>query len=242
MLQKVVCKNYEELSQVGAFVMAEQIHAKADSVLGLATGGTPVGMYANLSAMHRTGNLDFSRVSTFNLDEYYPIKKDSRQSYDFFMWDNLFSHVNLKKENIHIPNGEADDPVAECAAYDAAIEQAGGIDLQLLGIGVNGHIGFNEPSDELTLATHVTGLTESTIEANARFFSNRAEVPHQALTMGIGPIMAARRILLLISGENKAPVVARLFSGQISPQLPASLLMLHPNVVVILDAPAARLL
>ncbi len=239
MLQKIICKNYEELSQIAAFVMAGQIHEKPNSVLGLATGGTPVGMYANLSRMHQRGDLDFSHVTTYNLDEYYPIQKTNRQSYDFFMWDNLFSHVNIDRSNIHLPNGEAPDPELECRAYDAAIQNAGGIDMQLLGIGVNGHIGFNEPADELVLPTHVTGLTESTIEANARFFATRDEVPKQALTMGIGPIMAAKRILLIISGENKAPVVARLFSGRVTTQVPASLLMMHPHVVVVLDQAAA---
>ncbi len=241
-MKKIVCRNYEELSRVGASFVARQIWEKPDTVLGLATGGTPVGMYANLADMHRTGELDFSRVISFNLDEYYPIRKENRQSYDFFMWDNLFSHVNIRKENVHLPNGEAADPERECAGYDAMIAAAGGVDLQVLGIGLNGHIGFNEPDSELICATHVTGLTESTIEANARFFADKNEVPRQALTMGMGTILSAKKILMLITGDNKAAIVRRMFSGRVTPEVPASLLALHPDVTVILDAPAARLL
>lgn len=241
-MYRMICRNYEELSRVGAHVMAEQVKRKPDSVLGLATGGTPVAMYAALSDMYRRGDLDFSRVTTFNLDEYYPIRKDNRQSYDFFMWDNLFSHVNISRENIHIPNGETKNPEAACAAYDEAVRAAGGLDLLLLGIGVNGHIGFNEPAPALTLATHVTELDASTIEANARFFAQKDEVPRHALTMGIGAIMGARRLLLLISGDNKAAVVKKLFSGAVSTETPASLLLLHPDLTIVLDEAAARLL
>lgn len=241
-MKRIVCKNYDELSRVAATYVARQIWEKPDTVLGLATGGTPIGLYANLAEMHRQNDLDFSKVVTFNLDEYYPIPKENRQSYDFFMWDNLFSHINISKENVHIPDGTAPDAELECAAYDKMLADIGGTDLQVLGIGVNGHIGFNEPADYLEFSTHKTSLTESTIAANARFFATPDEVPRHALTMGLGAIFSAKTILMLISGENKASVVKEMFSDRITPQNPASMLQLHPNVVVILDQAAAKLL
>ena len=241
-MKKIICKNYDELSRVAAGIVARQIWAKPETVLGLATGGTPLGMYANLSQMHATNDLDFSQVVSFNLDEYYPIAKENRQSYDFFMWDNLFSHINIHRDNVNIPDGSAADPEKECAAYDQKIAAAGGIDLQVLGIGVNGHIGFNEPDTALLMPTHRTALTDSTIEANARFFGSADDVPRHALTMGMESIFNAKMILMLISGENKAAVVREMFSGKVSPQVPASLLALHPNVMVVMDQGAAKLL
>ena len=236
----IICENYEDLSDHGAAILARQIRENPRSVLGLATGSTPVGMYKKLAGMHRQDGLDFSAVRTYNLDEYYPIKKNNKQSYDFFMWSNLFSHVNIQRENVHLPNGECADPEAECLAYEQQLEDSGGVDLQVLGIGVDGHIGFNEGGKELILATHLTGLSPSTIEANARFFDSIEEVPKKALTMGVGSIMKAGAILLMISGENKAPVAKRLFSGVITTEVPATLLHLHPNVTVLIDKAAAK--
>ena len=231
-MKKIVCKNYEELSKCGADIIAEQIKAKPDSILGLATGSTPIGLYKCLREMP----LDFSNISSFNLDEYYPISKENDQSYCYFMKDNLFNHIKVKSTDI--PNGEASDAEAECRRYDEAIEQAGGIDLQLLGLGVNGHIGFNEPADALSVGTHAVDLTESTIEANARFFANKEDVPRRALTLGLGGIMRAKKILVLASGKNKAEVVRKMFSGEVTTDVPASLLQLHNDVTVIVDEDA----
>jgi len=221
--------------------VARQIWAKPDSVLGLATGGTPVGMYANLADMHRRNDLDFSKVKTFNLDEYYPIPKENRQSYDYFMWDNLFSHINIPKENVHIPNGEAPDAAAECARYDRLLAEAGGIDLQVLGIGTNGHIGFNEPGDSLRLSAHKVSLAPSTIQANARFFKDAADVPRHALTAGMATIMKARKIIIMISGKNKSAPLKRLLDGKITTDCPATMLNMHSDVIVIADKDAMGL-
>lgn len=231
-MKKIVCKNYDEMSKCGADIFAAQIKAKPDSVLGLATGSTPIGLYEYLRKMP----LDFSKISAFNLDEYYPLSKDNDQSYDYFMKDNLFQYINVKSRDI--PNGEALDADAECRRYDAAIEAAGGIDIQLLGVGINGHIGFNEPADSLSVGTHAVDLTESTIDANARFFAKKDDVPRRALTLGLGGIMRAKKILVLASGKNKADAVAKMFSGEITTDVPASLLQLHNDVTVIVDAAA----
>jgi glucosamine-6-phosphate deaminase len=199
-------------------------------------------MYAELVRMNKAGEVDFSGVVSFNLDEYYPIARDNEQSYWYFMQKHLFSGVNVAAENVHVPNGEAAEPQAECEAYDALMAEYGGTDLQVLGIGGNGHIGFNEPAEELELATHLVDLTPETIEANSRFFDSADEVPRQALTMGMGGIFGARKILLLISGEGKAEVAKKLFSGEVSTLVPATLLNLHADVTVILDEAAAKLL
>lgn len=228
------CANYEEMSKKAAEFVSAQIMLKPDCVLGLPTGSTPIGMYARLAEME----LDFSKVTTFNLDEYYPIAKSNEQSYHYFMNENLYSKVNLIPENIHIPNGETQNPEKECADYERAIAASGGLDLQVLGIGQNGHIGFNEPGDMLNSFTHVTRLTQNTIEANARFFSSADEVPKQALTMGVATIMRARRILLLASGANKARVVKALQGNMIDPEIPATILAAHNDVTVIADAEA----
>ena len=238
-MKRIVCKNYEELSRAGVLVFARQIWEKPKSVLGFATGGTPVGLYDGLAAMYEDGVLDFSRVTTFNLDEYYPIEPADEQSYRAFMWKHLFSRVNLREERIHLLDGRAADPRAACEAYEQNIRVAGGIDLQLLGIGHNGHIAFNEPADELPVHTGVVTLTGQTIDANARFFGSRDLVPRRALSMGLGSILAARRIVMLIAGRDKAPAVQKMFSGTVTPQVPASLLQLHPDVLVLLDEAAA---
>ena len=238
-MKKIICKNEAEIAEISAAMIAEQIFIKRESVIGLATGSTPEGLYRKLGEMCKNGDLDFSGVRTFNLDEYYPIKKSSDQSYDYFMWDRLFSHINIERENVHIPNGECADPAEECIAYEQKIASAGGIDIQVLGIGVNGHIGFNEPEAELKMDTHLTGLTPSTIEANSRFFSSVGEVPTKALTMGMGTIMKARSIIMLITGEHKAAITEKIFSGVVTTDVPASFLNLHPNVTVLLDEAAA---
>lgn len=224
-------KNYEELSLEGARIIAEQIKTKPASVLGLATGSTPIGLYKALAEM----KLDFTQVITYNLDEYYPIKKDHDQSYNYFMNDMLFKHINIKKENTNLLSGEVKDYEKECADYEKRIENAGGVDLQLLGIGVNGHIGFIEPGDYLPTRTFLTTLTESTIEANKRFFETKDDVPKQALTMGISTIMAARRILLLISGESKRKAFEGLLAGKVTTNNPSTMLLMHPDVTVITD-------
>ena len=233
-----VCKNYEEMSKKGADIIASVITLKPDAVLGLATGSTPVGMYNCLAEMNRAGKLDFSDVKTYNLDEYYPIKPSDDQSYRFFMNKNLFNNINIHMSNTHVLNGEAADADAECAAYDEAIEEAGGIDIQLLGIGNNGHIGFNEPAAELISGTHKQELTASTIEANSRFFASADDVPRYALTMGMAPIMKAKRILILISGKNKHAALTEMLSGKITTSNPATMLNLHPDVTVVCDEDA----
>lgn len=231
-MKKIVCKNYEEMSREAARIVAAEVVLKPDCVLGLATGSTPVGMYSCLCKE----NLDFSNVSAFNLDEYYPIQKSNDQSYSYFMKKNLFNYINIK--NSDIPNGEAKDTDAECARYDSAIEAAGGIDLQILGLGPNGHIGFNEPDDTLSVGTHTVSLTPSTIEANSRFFESADDVPRHAITLGLGGIMKAKKILVLASGKAKADVVKAMFSGKITTKIPATLLQLHNDVTLIVDEAA----
>ncbi|MBQ3226523.1 MAG: glucosamine-6-phosphate deaminase [Clostridia bacterium] len=230
----IECTDYNEMSKVAAGFIAAQVTLKPNCVLGLATGSTPIGMYEAVAEM----GLDFSKVTTFNLDEYYPIEQKNSQSYHYFMTENFYSKVNLKKENIFIPCGEAKDPDAECKAYEEKIEAHGGIDLQVLGIGQNGHIGFNEPDSTLFAYTHVTGLTQNTIEANSRFFDSIDEVPTKALTMGVATILKSKRIILLASGANKADAVRALTSGIIDPMCPASLLAAHNDVTIIADKAA----
>lgn len=237
----IVTENYEEMSRVAADCMAEVVKGKPDCVLGLATGDTPIGMYQNLVAMYQAGELDFSRVRSVNLDEYYPITPDNSQSYRYFMNDKLFCHVNIDAKNTHVPDGTAADPDAFCRSYEEKIDALGGADIQVLGIGRNGHIGFNEPSDALIPFTHLTELTESTIEANARFFDSEDDVPKHALTMGVQSVFKARRILLLASGASKAEAVRAMLNGNITTQCPASLLCLHPDVTLVCDKDAYSL-
>jgi glucosamine-6-phosphate deaminase len=241
-MRKIVCANYEEMSMAAAMIVAEQLQRKPDSVIGFATGSTPLGTYARLRELNAEGAANFAEVTSVNLDEYYPIKRDNDQSYYYFMQQNLFRHVNIAPDRINIPSGECSDPIKECAAYDAKLAALGGTDLQILGIGGNGHIGFNEPSDHLPLATNLVDLTAATIEANARFFASAADVPKQALTMGMEGIFSSKHILLLINGKGKAEAVKQLFSGSVSTTFPASLLHLHGNVTVIMDKEAASLL
>lgn len=230
----IKCNNYEELSQKAADFVAAQIILKPNCVLGLPTGSTPIGMYERLTSME----LDFSEVTTFNLDEYYPIQRTNEQSYYYFMNKHLYSKVNLCQDNIFIPNGSAANAEQECLNYEKAIKEHGGLDMQVLGIGQNGHIGFNEPGEMLNSYTHITKLTQNTIEANARFFENMDEVPKQALTMGVATIMRAKRILLLASGKEKARVVKALSGSVIDPEIPATILAAHNDVTVIADSAA----
>lgn len=234
-----VMDDIDGFGQKAAEIVAEQINGKKDSVMGFATGGTPVPMYKKLIEMYKAGKVDFADITTFNLDEYYPIKKSNDQSYDYFMKDNLFNHVNVNKDRLHIPNGEAADPEAECLGYEKQIRDAGGVDFQVLGIGLNGHIGFNEPASYFKSITNYVTLTESTIKANARFFASEDEVPKHAISMGIRTIMMAKKILLLVNGAAKADIIYQTVFGNIMPSVPATALQLHQNVSVVLDKEAA---
>lgn len=231
-------KDYDAMSRRAASIIAAQVVAKPDCVLGLATGSTPVGAYRQLVRWNQQGDLSFKEVRSVNLDEYYGLAPTHDQSYRYFMQDNLFDHVDIVPENTNVPNGLAEDAGAECARYEQVVAALGYADLQLLGLGRNGHIGFNEPCAEFPVATHLVDLTESTIEANARFFASAGDVPRQALTMGIGTIMRARKILLVVSGADKADAVAKTVQGPVTPEVPASILQLHPDVTIVGDEAA----
>lgn len=241
MLQVIRAKDYADMSRKAANIMAAQITLKKDSVLGLATGSTPIGLYRCLIEKYNQGDLDFSQVRSVNLDEYLGLEKEHDQSYYYFMYENLFKHVNIPADATHLPDGTNADAEAECKRYHDVIMGMGGIDIQLLGIGNNGHIGFNEPSDVFEECVHCVELTESTIQANARFFASEAEVPRRAITMGIGEIMAAKTVLVVASGKAKAEAVKGLISGPITPQLQASVLRLHPNAILVADEDALSL-
>ncbi len=229
----ITVKTYEELSKKAANLIAAQVLVKPTSVLGLATGSSPLGTYANLAKMCADGDLDFSAVTSVNLDEYVGLTGDNDQSYRYFMDHNLFAHINIRREATFVPSGVAQDVEKECRDYDALIDSLGGIDLQLLGIGLDGHIGFNQPDDCFTAGTHAVTLDESTIEANARFFASEADVPRQAVTMGMRAIMQAKKVLLIANGANKKEILEKAFFGPITPQVPASILQLHPDLTVI---------
>lgn len=224
-------ESYEKMSRCAATVIAAQIVSKPDSVLGLATGSSPIGIYENLVRWYEKGDLDFSKITTVNLDEYCGLDGTHDQSYRYFMNKNLFDKVNIDKFNTFIPNGNSENFQMECSEYDALIKRLGGVDLQLLGIGYNGHIGFNEPSDCFEIETRRVELTESTIKANSRFFPNGG-MPTHALTMGLGAIMSAKKILL-IAGEDKFDILKEAMTGPVTPKVPASLLRLHNNVTVV---------
>jgi glucosamine-6-phosphate deaminase len=241
-MEKIICADYLEMSGIAADIIAKQIRQKPDSVIGFATGSTPIGTYQRLINLYQSGYLDFAEVTSFNLDEYYPLARDDAQSYYSFMQRNLFEYVNMKPTNINIQNAECVDPNKESIDYDAKIAAAGGIDLQILGIGRNGHIGFIEPNDQLSIATFLADLSADTIDANSRFFKDQEAVPKQALTVGVGALFSSRRIVLLISGEEKAEAVRSLFAGYVSTQMPATLLHLHRDVVAIIDRAAASML
>ena len=237
-MKLIVCENYDDMSAKAAELIKEQVKEKPNSILGLATGSTPVGMYRCLTEMYKNGEIDFKDVTTFNLDEYYPISNDDPQSYHTFMKENLFSHINVPADRIHIPNGDTSDPIAECESYEAAIKEHGGVDLQILGIGRNGHIGFNEPSMRLNTSTHITALTNDTIDANSRFFENAEKVPTHALTMGISTILASKKIILLASGRSKNDAIKELLSDAITTNNPSTMLKVHPDFTLICDRDA----
>ena len=231
-------KDYEEMSRKAAGIVSAQIIMKPDCVLGLATGSTPVGLYKQLIEWYRTGDLDFSGVRTVNLDEYKGISRENDQSYYYFMHQNLFDHVNIPAGNTHLPDGMEPDSEKECRRYEELIQSMGSVDLQLLGIGHNGHIGFNEPADAFDKQVHCVNLTQSTIEANKRFFASAEEVPRQAYTMGIQTIMRSKKILIIANGEGKADIVRDAFFGPITPMVPASVLQLHNDVTLVADEAA----
>ena len=238
----IITKNYEDMSQKAANIISAQIITKPNCVLGLATGSTPIGTYKVLVDRYNNGDLDFSAVSTVNLDEYRGLTHDNDQSYYYFMMNNLFKHVNIDLNRTHVPDGTIEDADKACADYEEIVKSYGGVDLQLLGLGHNGHIGFNEPASEFPKSTHCVDLTESTIQANARFFEKIEDVPTQAYTMGIGTIMAAKKVLLIASGKDKAEIVKKAFFGPVVPEVPASILQMHQDVTIIIDEDAASLL
>lgn len=236
----ILADNYEDMSEKAAMLFLKQINKKDNSLLGLATGSSPVGIYKNLINWHKEGLLDFSAVKSVSLDEYVGLDGSYSQSYRSFMNHNLFNHINIKEENTHIPNGMADDLQLEAKAYEKRIEMLGGIDIQLLGIGRNAHIGFNEPSSSFATKTHVVNLTDNTREANARFFTSIDEVPYKAITMGIGTIMKARKIVLVSYGESKADALFKSFFENTDPMVPASILQYHADVTVVADKAAMK--
>ncbi|MBR3967684.1 MAG: glucosamine-6-phosphate deaminase [Clostridia bacterium] len=237
-MKLILCKTYEEMSMAAADEISALVASNPCCTLGLATGSTPIGMYRQLINRYKKGEIDFSGVTTFNLDEYYPISRENDQSYYHFMHQNLFDYVNVPKENIHIPNGEVSDPETECQEYENLLTANGQIDLQVLGIGQNGHIGFNEPDSSLWALTHITDLTESTIQANSRFFEKEEDVPKRALTMGMVTILKSKKILLLANGKNKHEAISALLDDRITTSVPATLLKTHPDVVLICDGEA----
>ena len=224
---------YNELSREAALVIASQLKSKPDSVLGLATGSSPVGTYRELIKMYENGEIDFSSARSVNLDEYVGLSPEDTQSYAYFMRTNLFDHVNIKKENTNIPNGTAEDLDAECRRYDKLVLELGGVDLQLLGIGTDGHIGFNEPDSVFSKLTHTVRLAQSTIDSNARFFESADKVPTTAITVGMMTIMQARSVLLIANGPSKRDILNKALNGPITPEIPASILQLHPHVTVV---------
>ena len=240
-MRLIRAKDYNDASRKMANLLSAQVVLKPDCVLGLATGSSPVGTYKELIRRCANGDLDFSQVRTVNLDEYVGLSPEHDQSYAYFMHHNLFDHINIAPENVHLPDGLDPDAERQGKLYDDLIHSLGGVDMQLLGIGHDGHIGFNEPSDAFDLGTHCVDLTEETIEANKRFFNSKDEVPRQAYTMGTGTIMNARKVLMIVSGKDKAEIIKKAFFGPITPQVPASILQMHPNFVLVADEDALSL-
>ena len=242
-MEIIIKENGQAASSAAARVVARVVREKPNAVLGLATGSTPLMLYKELIRLHTVDRLDFSRVTTFNLDEYVGLEKTHPQSYHAFMWDNLFGQINIKPENVHIPDGMAKDIPASCAAYERAIKDAGGIDLQVLGIGSDGHVGFNEPTSSFGSRTRIKTLTQQTVADNARFFDgDEALVPRHCITMGIGTIMDARMNLMLAFGKNKAAAIAATVEGPVTSIIPASILQHHPSAKVFIDEAAASAL
>lgn len=234
----IVKKNYEEISKEAASIIGGIVKENPVAVLGLATGSTPIGTYKELIRMHKEEGLDFSKIRSFNLDEYIGLSGDNPNSYRYFMNDQLFNHININKENTKVPDGKAVDFDKYCREYDEMIESSGGIDIQILGIGSNGHIAFNEPDHVLSVGTTTVDLTQETINDNARFFEKMEDVPKKSITMGIGSIMKAKKIILLASGKNKRDAIKKILENKITTMLPASLLLLHPDVTIIVDEEA----
>lgn len=234
-MEIIEVKDYDEMSQVAAEIVLEKLEKIKHPVLGLATGSTPEGLYSLMRKAYEEDGVSFRDVTTFNLDEYIGLPEDNEQSYHYFMNDKLLDYIDIPKEKSHIPNGLAKDLHAACADYEKAIKDVGGIDLQLLGLGINGHIGFNEPGTPVTSRTHIIELDDITREVNARFFENEADVPTKAITMGIGTILEADHILFIVHGEKKADVLRQVIHGEVTKDIPASALQLHPNVTVITD-------
>ena len=242
-MRVIITKDYDAMSRRAAKFVRELIEKKPDAVIGFATGSTPIGLYKELIRMHKEEGIDFSKIVTFNLDEYIGLPKDHPESYHTFMWENLFKHINVNPSNVHIPDGTVPDVEAYCQWYEERIKKFGGIDLQILGIGRDGHIGFNEPGSSLGSRTRIKTLARETIEDNARFFDGDInKVPRQAITMGVGTIMEARTLLLLASGKNKAEAVKKTVEGPITAMVPASIMQLHPKAILVLDEEAAYLL
>lgn len=237
-----IAEDYYQMSRIAANIISAQIIIKPDCVLGLATGSSPIGTYNQLVRWYEKGDLDFSEVTTINLDEYKGLSPDNPQSYRYFMNHHLFDRVNIQKSRTYVPDGLEADAEKACADYNAIIKNCGGIDLQLLGLGRNGHIGFNEPGAAFEKETHCVNLTQSTIDTNSRFFSSEEEIPKQAYTMGIKSIMQAHKILVIVNGIQKAEIVKQAFFGPIPPQVPASVLQLHPDVTLVADKEALSLL
>lgn len=235
-------KDYEHMSRVTANILSAQVIMKPNCILGLATGSTPIGAYKQLVQWYEKGDIDFSEVTSVNLDEYKGLSPENDQSYRYFMNHNLFDHINIRKDHTFVPDGLEPDSEKACGDYNQIIRDLGGIDLQLLGLGNNGHIGFNEPGSAFEKETHCVDLTKSTIDANARFFSSLSEVPKQAYTMGIKTIMQAKKIVVAVSGQGKASIVKEAFFGPITPRVPASVLQLHNDVTVVGDEAALSLL
>ena len=241
MLKVIWTRDYDDMSRKAANVISAQVILKPDSVLGLATGSTPLGIYKTLIGWYQKGDLDFAQVRSVNLDEYQGLPKEHDQSYYYFMNENFFKHINIDRSQTYLPDGMNMDAEGECARYHQVLMGMGGIDLQLLGIGNNGHIGFNEPAEDFADQTHCVKLTESTIKANSRFFASEAEVPRYAYTMGIGEIMSASRILIVASGKAKAPIIRELLHGPVTPHVPASILKFHHDATLIADEDALSL-
>ncbi|HLR08866.1 MAG TPA: glucosamine-6-phosphate deaminase [Bacillota bacterium] len=237
-MELIQVKDYEEMSDKAAEMMAEKLNSLDAPVLGLATGSTPEGLYARLINMNKQKKISFQNATTFNLDEYVGLAQDDPNSYHYYMWEKLFKHIDIPKENTHLPNGASDDLEQECRDYEQLIKEVGPIDIQLLGIGENGHIGFNEPGTSFTSRTAIVDLVESTIQANARFFDSMDDVPTRSITMGIETIMEAKEILLLASGTKKADAIAQMVNGDVTESLPASVLQKHDRVTVIADEAA----
>ena len=239
-MEVIIQKDYEHLSKVAARMVVDILNAKPDAVLGMATGSTPLGLYQELVRLHREEHVDFSRVTTFNLDEYVGLSVNHPQSYHYFMHENFFRHVNIQPQNINIPSGTTSNYQAFCEWYEERINACGGIDLQILGIGSDGHIAFNEPTSSLTSRTRLKTLAKSTIDDNARFFDQREDVPVYAITMGVGTILEAQQLLLLASGNSKAGAIARAIEGPVTSMVTASAIQMHSDVTVVVDEDAAR--